>query len=178
MENLTLFFSKIKELTFWQRIFSWRSIRKLSYDAFQEFRSLSDKVGGQGALIETQKNDLTQLQAEKKAADQQLQDLQRQLSHKDNMIINLNSKIEELNRDVSELSKKVTRFESAEEERQEQYKKQIDQVVQVKEGLEGDKQRLEEDRLKEQRDAFVQMKKTWSEHETDVENTIRAICQA
>jgi len=177
MENLTLFFSKIKELTFWQRIFSWRSIRKLSYDAFEEFRSLADKIKGQGELLDNQKNELTKLGAEKKGADHQLQDLQQQLIRKDNEIINLNSKVEELTRDVSELSKKVTRFESAEDERQEQYEKQIGQVVQVKEGLAGDKKRLEEARLQEQRDAFEQMKKTWSEHETDVENTIRTICQ-
>ena len=86
MDNLTLFFSKIKELTFWQRIFGWRAVRKLSYDAFQEFRQLADKIRGQGEKLDEQKNDLTKLRTEKAAADQQLQDLQQQQIRKDGAI--------------------------------------------------------------------------------------------
>ena len=44
MEKLNLFFSKIKELTFWQRLFSWRAVRNLSYDAFEEFKSLQKEL--------------------------------------------------------------------------------------------------------------------------------------
>ena len=40
MEKLNLFFIKIKGLTFWQRLFSWQSLRNLSYDAFDEFKSI------------------------------------------------------------------------------------------------------------------------------------------
>ena len=40
MEKLNLFFSRIRELTFWQRLFSWRHVRNLSYDAFEEFKTL------------------------------------------------------------------------------------------------------------------------------------------
>jgi len=39
-EKLSLFFDKIKCMGFWQRIFGWRQIRELSYDAYEEFKKL------------------------------------------------------------------------------------------------------------------------------------------
>jgi len=43
-EKLSLFFEKIKSLSFWQRIFGWRSVRELSYDAYEEFKRISDSL--------------------------------------------------------------------------------------------------------------------------------------
>jgi len=39
-ERLNLFFDRIKNVSFWQRIFSWRQMRSLSYEAYEEFRTL------------------------------------------------------------------------------------------------------------------------------------------
>lgn len=43
-ENLNKFFDKIKSIGIVERIFSWKSISSLSYDAFQEFKFLSSEV--------------------------------------------------------------------------------------------------------------------------------------
>jgi len=39
-DKLQLFFDNIKAISFWQRIFSWKSLRQLSYEAYEEFKSL------------------------------------------------------------------------------------------------------------------------------------------
>lgn len=39
-EKLNIFFDRIKTIGFWQRIFQWRQISILSYDAYQEFKEL------------------------------------------------------------------------------------------------------------------------------------------
>src|SRR3989338_8269523 len=39
-ERLNLFFDKIKTMGFWQRIFGWRQVKNLSYDAYEEFKVL------------------------------------------------------------------------------------------------------------------------------------------
>lgn len=44
-ERLNLFFDRIKTITFWQRIFGWRQIRNLSYDAYEEFKKLANSLG-------------------------------------------------------------------------------------------------------------------------------------
>ncbi len=40
IEKLQLFFNRIKGLTIWQRLFGWRALRELSYEAYEEFKSL------------------------------------------------------------------------------------------------------------------------------------------
>lgn len=39
-EKLNLFFDRIRNTGFWQRIFAWRPVQTLSYDAFEEYKNL------------------------------------------------------------------------------------------------------------------------------------------
>ncbi len=43
-EKLNLFFDRIKTIGFWQRIFDWRQVRTLSYDAYEEFKELESSL--------------------------------------------------------------------------------------------------------------------------------------
>lgn len=43
-DRLSLFFDKIKSIGFWQRIFGWRQVRELSYDAYEEFKKLIESL--------------------------------------------------------------------------------------------------------------------------------------
>lgn len=43
-EKLGLFFEKIKNIGLWQRIFRWCSVRELSYDAYEEFKKLTESL--------------------------------------------------------------------------------------------------------------------------------------
>ena len=40
VEKLNLFFEQVKTITFWQRVFGWKSLRRLSYEAYEEFRAI------------------------------------------------------------------------------------------------------------------------------------------
>ena len=44
MEKLGLFFEKIKSIGFWQRLFGWNNIRRLSYDAYEEFSRIEGGI--------------------------------------------------------------------------------------------------------------------------------------
>src|SRR3989344_5710229 len=44
MDKLTQFFEDIKNISFWKRIFGWSQIRNLSYDAYEEFKTLLQKL--------------------------------------------------------------------------------------------------------------------------------------
>ena len=46
MEKLNLFFAQIKDISFWQRLFHWRKVRTLSFDAYEEYRSSCPGDGG------------------------------------------------------------------------------------------------------------------------------------
>lgn len=177
MEKLNLFFSRIKELSFWQRIFSWSTIRSLSYDAFEEFKSLDTKINEQKSKLDATENSITKLQTEKEGLERQTQEAEKQSLKNENQISNLNLKIDESTKIIAELNNKISRFESIEEERTKDYEKKIAQLNQVKTDLDAERIRLNEERLQEKQAQFDKMKKQWSEHESDVEQTIKMICQ-
>ena len=64
METLNLFFSKIKELSFWQRVFSWSSIKALSYEAYQEFKDFEKRFTSDKENSDSLKSQLSVLKSQ------------------------------------------------------------------------------------------------------------------
>jgi len=170
MEKLSLFFTKIKELNFWQRLFSWGKVRILSYEALEEFANLKREIDQQRTATDQLNNSLTRLETEKKGLEKALEEIHLQQERKE-------TKIEDLNLKIAELKDKVSRYESIEEERKKDYEKKIAQLTQAREDLDADRNRLNDDRRREQEEEYERMKRQWSEHEKDTEQHIRRICQ-
>lgn len=177
MDNLKLFFTKIKELSFWQRIFSWAKVRALSYDAFEEFISLEKNLATQKENFDGINNKLIQISAENDSLSEKIQDLDKLGIIKDNQIDTLNTKVNQLSQTITDLNNKVSKYESTKEERGNEYEKKIAQLNQVKDNLEKERTRLNDERVKEKEDHFQNMKKMWSEHESNVKQSIKMICQ-
>ena len=177
MDKLSLFFTRIKELSFWQRIFSWSVIRTLSYEAYEQFKSLESKLTKQQEEFDGLKTKITRIETEKEGLNKQIQEFEKSVLNKDNQITNLNNKIEDLNEKIGELNNKVSRFETNEESRKRDYEKKIAQLDQVKKDLDTDRNRLNDERVKEKQDAFDRMKHQWSEHQMAVEQKIKQLCQ-
>src|SRR5690606_39509158 len=55
MKAIHIFFIKIKELNFWQRLFSWGALKSLSYEAYQEYKILEDRFSTATATLDTYK---------------------------------------------------------------------------------------------------------------------------
>jgi len=177
MEKLALFFTRIKELRFWQRVFSWSSIRALSYEAYEQYKKIESDLNVKQLSIEDLRNRITRLETEKSGLEIKVQDYDKTFVQKDNQVVNLTNKIDELNEKVSELKNKVSKYESTEEDRTTDYEKKIAQLDQVKKDLDNERTRLNDERVKEKENEFNKMKKQWSEHESTVEQKIKQICQ-
>lgn len=177
MDKLNLFFSKIKELSFWQRIFSWAKVKILSYDAYEEFKTLEKNIETQKISFEELKNNFTQIKAQNERFSDKVQDLEKYEIKKDSQIESLNEKITQLNQSITELNNKVSRYESIKEEREKDYEKKIAQLNQVKESLESERKRLDDERIREKEEHFQKMKSLWAEHETAVVHSIKNICK-
>jgi len=177
MDKLSLFFNRIKELSLWQRIFSWSAIKTLSYEAYEQFKSLESKLFNQQEEFDGLKTKTTRLETEKEGLDKQIQDFEKSVLMKDNQISILNNKIEDLNEKIGVLNNKVSRFETNEESRKTDYEKNIAQLDQVKKTLDADRTRLNDERVKEKQDDFDRMKRQWLEHENAVEQKIKQLCQ-
>jgi len=177
MEKLNLFFSKIRELTFWQRLFSWGPVRNLSYDAFQEFKSFQKEAGTLNADYNLLEKKITYTATQNEGLQTSIRQHERMAYKKEEEISLKNNKIDSLNDTIAELNLVVSGYETSEEQRTKIYESRIIQLNQLKETLESEIKRLSDERVKEQKDAFARMKRQWSEHEIAVEQTLKMICR-
>ncbi|MEO6839000.1 MAG: hypothetical protein ABI261_02490 [Ginsengibacter sp.] len=177
MEKLSLFFSKIKELTFWQRLFSWHSLRNLSYDAFEEFKTLQREIIKKDQSYDILEKKLVQSETKNLGLQDSIAQHEKVDGKKEFDIQALNYKVEDLSRRNSNLENARSKYESTEEQRAEIYNNKISQLNQLKETLEKEIKRLSDERVEEQKESFEKMKKQWSDHEINVEQTLKMICQ-
>ena len=99
-EKLRLFFEKIKSITFWDRIFHWKSIRTLSYDAYEEFKEFCNLLNSVSHELEESKNNIAILKNNEDHFRLNIQSLKSDVEH-------LQEQIEERDREISTLSASV-----------------------------------------------------------------------
>ncbi len=172
-ENLKNFFDRIKHIGFWQRIFYWRSIKTLSYDAYNEFKELNTTIEQSKLELEQSKSRVATLEKEKEILESKNEGIQK-LEFK---ITQLEEDKNHLIRNKVQLEKKVTQYEQTEDLRKKDYEKKIASIEAVRDGLEGDRTRLNDDRVQEKEEALQRMKELWKNHQDNVESTIRDVCK-
>ncbi len=91
--------------------------------------------------------------------------------------ITLRTKLESTETERNTLKTRNTTLENKEEARNEDLSKSLDKSNTLQESLEKEKERLNDERVKEKDDHFEKMKKLWGEHEKDVEKHIQMICK-
>jgi uncharacterized coiled-coil protein SlyX len=177
-DNLRTFFERIKSLGFWQRVFYWNALKALSYEAYEEFRSLSDtidtlnqQVTGRDATISDKEKNLQILSA-------RVNDLTSANQKLENRITNLETDLKRINSEKAEVVNKITRYEQTEQTRQEEFQKNVSGVNAIRTGLENDRQKINDERIREREEAFEKMKLTWRNHEEAVKTSIKNICQS
>jgi predicted nuclease with TOPRIM domain len=89
----------------------------------------------------------------------------------------LKEKLSNTENERNQLKTKNTTLEKEEENRIKEFKKAIDSTNTLQESLEKEKERLNDERVKEKEAHFNNMKKQWREHEKDVENHLQMICK-
>jgi DNA-binding HxlR family transcriptional regulator len=177
MEKLNLFFAQIKDISWWQRLFRWRKIRTLSFDAYEEFRNLARELDNGRKNMDELRNRVTEISTRNESLTQKISELEQQSVRKETQSEELNSRIRELTGTGNELNRKISHFEATKEERVKEYNDNITRLNQTKESLEAERKRLNDDRVREAEERFENMKKQWAEHEADVKNSILRICE-
>ena len=75
------------------------------------------------------------------------------------------------------LKNETISFQKAEEGRQKEANKNFATAVTLQQSLEKEKERLNDDRVKEKEDLLNKMKQKWSDHEKEVQNHLQLICR-
>jgi hypothetical protein len=176
MEKLNLFFAQIKDISLWQRLFQWRKIRNLSFDAYEEFRALQKESESGRDNIEKLRNRITEISARNENLSQKARDIELLSARKDAQMEELNGRLREYSGTINELTKKVSSFEASKEDNVKNYNENIARLNQTKDSLEAERKRLNDDRVREAEERLDNMKRQWAEHEADVKNSIIRIC--
>ena len=89
----------------------------------------------------------------------------------------LKEKLSNIEQERNNLKNENVFLKKEEENRNETLRKSIESTNTLQESLTKEKERLNDERIKETEDRLEKMKWTWSEHEKDVENYLKLICR-
>src|SRR5437016_4669838 len=117
-EKLSLFFDRVKTLTFWQRLFGWASFKTLSYEAYSEFITLISSFESITKDAERVNNDKTILENDCKNYEKNHAFLTAENAR-------LKEEISRLNLDNVQLRQENTTFKVSGEEKQNEYEKKV-----------------------------------------------------
>ncbi|MFC2116663.1 hypothetical protein ACFLTU_09310 [Bacteroidota bacterium] len=175
-DNLKLFFERIKSVGFWQRLFGWRSIKTLSYEAYEEFRRISGQIEDLTRQIGEQTIKITELEKNSGIQNSRLEDSRVSVQKLEEKIRFLEQDQQRLNKEKTDLSSRIAKYEQSEETRKTSYEKNVTAVNTIRTSLENERQLLKDQQLRDKEAAFEKMKQTWKDHENLVESAIRGIC--
>ena len=89
----------------------------------------------------------------------------------------LEVQLKNIEEERNKLKTENTTFKNTEEARSKEYDRKIETSNTLINSLKDDKQRLEDERVSQERLRLEALKETWANHEKDVENHIRIICK-
>jgi hypothetical protein len=177
-DNLRSFFERIKLLNFWQRVFYWNTLKALSYEAYEEFKSLSDNIDALNQQVAERNAAISDFEKNIQILTARVSDLISGNQKLENRISELESELKRISTEKAEMANKITRFEQTEQTRSEEFQKNVSGVNAIRAGLEGDRQKINDERIREKEEAFEIMKQTWRNHEDAVKTAIKNICQS
>lgn len=138
-EKLQLFFDRIKTLSFWQRLFRWRTLRELSYEAYDEFKSLlafADRFAQESNQLN---NMVSALKSENERLKSDHQILETDIKHIKQALDGANTKISQLTASIASKDETIRQTERKANEQDKELsllKQRIDQLTERQSDLE------------------------------------------
>lgn len=111
IEKLQLFFDRIKSLSFWQRLFGWKSLRELSYEAYEEFKSLWGSVDGLSKKSQESSATASLVNSENERLKVDNQKLELTFNHNTSELSRLNSENSDLKASVASKEETIKQLE-------------------------------------------------------------------
>lgn len=174
--DLRRFFEEIKNVSFWQRLFSWKNIRVLSYAAYEDFAKLMDQAT-------TRQSDNEKIRHERDLLAQDKTSILKQLADARDGFLKIETRMQHLDQDLKriqsenqELHRKVLVADQKDEQRRREHDQNMQRFMTMQAGVEKKEAAIREKQLREVEEKNELMKETWKRHEEWVEKTIKSIC--
>jgi len=175
--NLRRFFDAFKNLTLWQRIFEWRAMRSLSYEANEELVRLAEDAKNVRAEVENLKRERDVLFQQKNSFKEQLMELRDTLIKAESRIQHADDELRRIEKENQDLQRKVILTEQRDEQRRRETDQSMQHLVALKTKVEKEMSDIQAQRLRDVEERNHLMKETWRRHEEAVQNTIKCLCE-
>jgi hypothetical protein len=180
-DTLKKFFDTFLHLGFFQRLFGWKHVRSLSYDAYQQYRSMVGELAERARVAEQDRRSIDRLNQEVAHLHDRHAALEKELrstiQEQTFEIRRLNEHAERMNRDRSQLERELAALKESDAGRRADYEKRALTLDTIQRRT-SEERRIElEERQRREEERLRQMKEQWSRHQEEVRTTIRMICQ-
>ena len=175
--NLRRFFDAFKNLSFWQRLFSWASVRSLSYAAHEEFIQLNENFKTSLVEVESIKKDRELLLQERNSLLQQMADSKTSLTKAEARLQHFDQELKRVENENNSIQKKLVSMEQGEEQKKQEHDSRMQRLIGLQDNLEKEKQNVNDKQIREAEERNASMKETWKRHEENVMNHIKSICE-
>lgn len=165
-EKLNQFFEQVKTISFWKRLFGWSQFRVLSYEAYQEFKSLLSQINQLFKDITDLKNKISILENDKEHLEGQ--GIEFSISKE---------KISQLQQENSRLNKENALFKQTEDQRVRKHESELATLKSIKDKIEADRQKEIDEARQNEINQLTGLKETWARHQDNAQEFIKSICQ-
>lgn len=164
------FLDKIKNLSFWDRVFQWGQVKKELVDAAAGLAALQNEAVATEQNLGSANLHLSVLQETKRNLEGQAQTLNSEVSTLRERILNTQRELQQAREEVIQLKKE-------DEFRQQKYSEEIASLQDIKHQLLEERAKEVQQRHEEEIARLTALKETWATHQTDVQGKMKLICQ-
>jgi hypothetical protein len=202
-DRIKKLFESLKELNFFNRIFSWGKVRNQLVDAAADLQKMisrveeSSHVNSSLSIEQTANKNLTdsvsRLNTEVqvlKESNKQIESLQRDLTttveqnklylkrgtELNNEVAVLREKLESTERELQRSVQQNTQLLKDEEFRKQEHAKAVASLENIQARIQNDRSNELNDRKEAEINRIRRLRETWSAHQENVKNTIKTIC--
>ncbi|HEV7333580.1 MAG TPA: hypothetical protein VGN63_21280 [Flavisolibacter sp.] len=164
------FLDKVKNLSFWERIFQWGRVRKDLVDAAAGLGALQNELSVAEQSLASSHLQLTVALETKRNLDGQLLNLSSELAL-------LKERLQNCQRDLQAAREENIQLKKEEEFRQQKYSEEIVSLQGLRQQLQEERSKEIQERHEEEMSRLLALKETWTMHQTDVQGRMKLICQ-
>lgn len=174
--NLKMLFENLKSMGFWSRLFGWGKVKTLLIDASADLQKLTSNIETLKSENSKLENTISRLSEDKAHFQKELGTLKEKNDNYLKRGTELSNELAVLREKIEILREENTKFKAAEEQRRQDYEKSISNLNKVLDR--NTKERIDERERVHQAEIekLRRLKETWSNHENNVKNRIKAIC--
>lgn len=168
-EKLNQFFDQIKKIGFWQRIFFWRPIRNLSYDAYEEFKELVNSLD----RIIKEADQIKNLIAVK---EETIRLSEKKTNEQEKELALLKDQMAQFNSSITQFKQENSAFKQTEADRKTKYESDAATLSAITKRIQDERQKELDDHQKNEIKRLESLKETWAKHQESVKERIKMIC--